>query len=190
MPRLFLIRHGRPSSTWGGADNDPGLAEEGWVQAERAAQALLPFGALDLASSPMRRCMETASPYAKLVGLTPRLEPRVSEVVADESVTNRGAWLQQRFPWRDPAATRTWSSLEPALHDWRGRMLDYISGLEKDTAVFSHFIAINVIVGAALQRDATIVCKPDHASITELALTDGVLSVVRLGAEMQVDDVR
>ena len=27
MARLYLIRHGRPSATWGGHDDDPGLDE-------------------------------------------------------------------------------------------------------------------------------------------------------------------
>jgi len=29
MARLYLIRHGRPSATWGGHDDDPGLDETG-----------------------------------------------------------------------------------------------------------------------------------------------------------------
>jgi broad specificity phosphatase PhoE len=190
MARLFLIRHGRPSETWGGASSDPGLSELGMAQAEAAAAKLAAYGPLDVVSSPMRRCVETAAPYARLRGVSPHLEPRVSEVVAEPGVEDRPAWLQARFPWRDPGKLRDWASLEPALQAWRAQMLDYVSGIERDTAVFSHFIAINVITGAALRRDTTMVCKPDHASITELEVSDGALRFVAFGAEMQVDDVR
>lgn len=69
-------------------------------------------------------------------------------------------------------------------------MLDCVLALQSDTAVFSHFIAINVMVGAALQREETIVCRPDHASITELRINDGELKLVAAGVTMRVDDVR
>jgi hypothetical protein len=69
-------------------------------------------------------------------------------------------------------------------------MLRFVRGLHEDTAVFTHFIGINVIVGAAMGVEDTIVCIPDHASITELEVSNGALRVVVLGADMQVDDVR
>jgi len=138
----------------------------------------------------MRRCLETAAPYASWRGLEPQIEPRVSEIVADEGVEDRAAWLQERFPWRDPNKQISWSSLEPRLHAWREQMLGFVRALREDTAVFTHFIAINVIAGAALGVDQTIVCIPDHASITEMEAERGVLRLVRHGAAMQVDDVR
>jgi hypothetical protein len=55
--------------------------------------------------------------------------------------------------------------------------------------VFTHFIAINVIVGAALESNETIVCKPGYASITELAV-EGQLRLVRVGEEMRTGEVR
>jgi broad specificity phosphatase PhoE len=62
--------------------------------------------------------------------------------------------------------------------------------IRDDSAVFTHFIAINVIAGAALGVEHTIVCTPDHASITEIEVKEGVLRLVRHGAAMRVDDVR
>jgi len=190
MTRLFLIRHGRPEAAWGGAGTDPGLSVEGHQQAADAAGALGAEGALHVVSSPMRRCRETAVPYARLRGVEPAVDQRVSEIVADDGVADRAAWLQARFPWRDPGNVRTWASLEPRLHQWRARMLEFVSSIRADTAVFSHFIAINVMVGAAMRNENTIVCMPDHASITELAVENGMLTLVRLGATMRVDDVR
>jgi len=190
MARLFLIRHGQPAQTWGGADADPGLSDAGHAQARAAAEALAEFGPLQLISSPMLRCRETAAPYASMRAVAPVIEPRISEIVSGEGVSDRAAWLQARFPWRDPNARRAWGSLEPRLQAWRAEMLNYIGAFQYDAVLFSHFIAINVIAGAALGRSETIVCKPAHASITEIEVHDGTLKLVRFGAEMQVDDVR
>jgi broad specificity phosphatase PhoE len=190
MARVFLIRHGRPSQVWGGAGSDPGLSELGLTQAEAVAVGLRELGDLRVVSSPMRRCLETAAPYARWRGVKPIIDPRVSEIVAAEGLEDRATWLQERFPWRDRSKQRAWSTLEPRLHAWRDDMLGFVRGIGEDTAVFTHFIGINVIVGAALRVESTIVCAPDHASITEIEVRGGALRLVRNGAEMQVDDVR
>jgi broad specificity phosphatase PhoE len=190
MARLFLIRHGQPASSWGERESDPGLSEAGRAQAEAAAATLGPSAALKVVSSPMLRCLETAAPYVRARRIDLAVEPRISEIATQAGVEDRAGWLQARFPWRDPRQMRSWPSLEPELQDWRARMLDYVHGVADDTAMFTHFIAINVIVGAAMNDEATIVCKPGHASITELEVTPRALRLVRLGDEMQVDDVR
>jgi len=190
MARVFLIRHGRPAQVWGGSGSDPGLSELGRRQSEEAAVRLEAFGLLYVVSSPMLRCRETAAPYARWRGVEPVIEPRVSEIVASEGIDDRAAWLQERFPWRDRTQQRTWSTLEPRLRSWREEMLGFVRAIRHDTAVFTHFIGINVIAGAALGAELTIVCTPDHASITELEVNDGALRLIALGAEMQVDDVR
>src|SRR5690606_23323806 len=115
-------------------------------------------------------------------------EPRVGEVATPEGVTDRRAWLQQNFPWRG-SARRLWADLDPTLRDWRNDVLAWARGCEQDCAVFSHFIAINVIVGAAAGGEATIAFRPDHASITEITSSGGRLQLVRLGAEMSVGEV-
>lgn len=190
MTRLFLIRHAEPEAAWGGAEDDPGLSAKGRDQAEAAAAALGGKGALAICSSPLRRCVETAQPFAASQGGTVRYDPRVGEVVAPPGTTDRRAWLRANFPWSDPTIRRAWPELDAGLHRWRADALDAVRALESDVAVFSHFIAINAIVGAALGREETIVCRPGHASITELALEDGTLTLVRLGAQMETDDVR
>lgn len=189
MARLFLIRHGEPEAAWGGADDNPGLSELGRVQAAEAARTLAALGPLAVLTSPMRRCRETTAPYAELVGLAALIEPRVSEVPTPEGIADRRTWLQDNFPWRSGAA-RSWATLAPGLLNWREEMLGWARGLERDAAVFSHFIAINVLVSAALGRDQTIVCKPDYASITELEISSSGLRLVRHGAEMQAGELR
>jgi broad specificity phosphatase PhoE len=190
MPRLFLIRHAEPVAAWGGADHDPGLSIKGHEQAAATASALMGLGPLALLSSPMRRCQETATPFAALSGQTPVLEPAVSEVVAPAGVSDRRTWLRENFPWDEGGARRKWADVDPGLLAWRDDVTNAMSALRGDSAVFSHFIAINVIVGAATGAEETMVFRPGHASITELALDDGLLRVVSLGAEMQSADVR
>lgn len=187
MASLFLVRHGEPESGWGGDVDDPGLSERGRAQAQGAAEHLAAMGPLLLASSPMRRCRETAAPLAQLFQRAPSIEPRMSEVIAPAGVVDRPSWLQQNFPWR--SAPMQWSALHPDLHDWRRAALDAVSNFSGDAVVFSHFIAINVIVGAALGSENTIVCRPDHASITLFEVGDGRLRLVRLGAEMENSEV-
>lgn len=189
MTRLFLIRHGEPETPWGGVSSDPGLSEAGRRQAETAAEALEGFGRLQGFSSPMRRCRETAAPYAERSERPVRIEPRVSEVLSPPGTLDRRTWLLDNFPWRG-GEPRLWSTLAPELHAWRASMLGFVRDLNADCAVFTHFIAINVIVGAALEREETIVCTPGYASITELAVESGVLRLVQLGEEMRAGDVR
>jgi len=189
MTRLFLVRHGEPEAAWGGGDGDPGLSAAGLTQAELAAQTLAGLGPLAVLSSPMRRCQETAAPFARLIGRAAQLEPRVSEAPTPPGVGDRRAWLQQNFP-RQGGAARSWDDLDTHLRDWREDVLSYVRAIETDTVAFSHFIAINVIAGAALGRDETIVCKPNYASITEIEVAPTGLRLVRHGAEMVVGEVR
>lgn len=190
MTRIFLIRHAEPAEAWGEEANDPGLSPRGRSQAEAAAAALAGFGALDIVSSPMRRCLETADPFVRRAGAAPRLEPRVSEVAAPPDVADRRAWLKTSFPWDKDAERRPWASLDPALRAWRDEVVAALKALKRDTAVFSHFIAINAASSHALEREESIVCTPAHASITELLLEDGALRLVRMGAQVVSDDVR
>jgi|CXWL01.1.fsa_nt_gi broad specificity phosphatase PhoE len=189
MSRLFLIRHGEPQQAWGVGEADPGLSDRGREQAAAAARALLWAGPLLALSSPMRRCRETADVFVSAAVIGPRIEQRVSEVATPLGVEDRRAWLQENFPWSTGSASRKWRSLDPQLHQWRQDLLDAARALEGDCAIFTHFIAINTIVGAALGRDETIICRPNYASITELALENDVLRVVSLGAEMEIGGV-
>ncbi len=190
MVRVFLIRHAEPRAHWGGDEHNPGLSETGHAQAAAAAAALAGLGDLAACSSPLRRCVETASPYVDQRGVALRYDPRVGEVTAPADIVDRRAWLMANFPFLDPHPSQRWGALDPQLHAWRAQVLNAVRELGEDTAIFSHFIAINALVGAALGRDETIVCRPAHASITELALSDAALSLVRLGAQMDNDDVR
>lgn len=148
-------------------------------------------GPLTLRSSPMRRCRETMAPYLQLMGCSEaELDARFGEVATPAGVDDRRGWLMENFPWRAGAASRDWRAMAPELLSWRERMLSAAAAIEQDTAVFTHFIAANVVVGAAMERTQTIVFRPDYASITELEVRDGLIRVRRLGQEMAEGEVR
>ena len=191
MARLFLIRHGEPEAAWGGDQDDPGLSERGRAQADGAAEALSREGALAVLSSPMRRCLETAAPYLRRVGLdAPAIRPDFGEVATPAGTRDRRAWLMENFPWRPGAAARAWAAASPELRAWREGVLAAVGDIGADTAVFTHFIASNVIVGAAMQSPHTIAFRPHYASITELEVRDGLIVLRRLSEEMDQGEVR
>ncbi len=175
---------------WGGAETDPGLSQRGREQAEAVARALALQGALQLFSSPMRRCLETAAPLARLARREPRIDPRVSEVQTPSGVADRRAWLEENFAWRPGAGQRRWASLDASLRAWRENAIMAVREINTDSAVFTHFIAMNAIVGAALASEDTIVCRPPYGAIAEMEVGKGVLRVVNLGAEADPGEVR
>lgn len=103
--RLYLIRHGKPASTWGdhGADPDPGLDDLGRSQAEAAAQALLALPEAlrptRVLTSPLKRCRDTAAPFAAALGVEAIVEPAVAEIPTPAGLEGaaRSIWLRQAF---------------------------------------------------------------------------------------------
>jgi broad specificity phosphatase PhoE len=52
--------------------------------------------------------------------------------------------------------------------------------------VCTHFVAINAIVGAALEQDAVYVFRPANTSITVIETSDGRLRLIEQGAEFRL----
>jgi len=183
MPRLYLIRHGKPATTWGDADPDPGLDEVGRSQADAARDWLIGLPTAErpkrVVSSPLRRCRETAAPTAGALGVDVEIDPIVGEIPTPRALetAERGGWLTQAFQG-------TWSEIKGDLdyEEWRR---DIVGSLRArgDTAVFSHYVAINAVVSHLLAEDRVLAFRPDHASITVLE-TDGTdLTLVAKGRE-------
>ena len=76
---VFLVRHAKAAvrETWDGADRDRPLVERGQAQAERLARALATERPALVAASPWLRCIETAEPLARAVGLEVRADERL-----------------------------------------------------------------------------------------------------------------
>ena len=172
MPRLYLVRHGQPEP----AGDDPGLADAGRAQAEALAALLAPRGPLPILTSPFRRARETADPLARLWGVAPQTDPRVSEIpMPPDASMPRAEWLQQVRKSR-------WPELDESLHRWRSGVLQALFDLGSDTVVVSHYVAINVAVGRALGDDRVTCFRPDNCSCTILDCDGKEFRIVKLGA--------
>ncbi len=79
MARVRLVRHGHAAAGFGAA-TDPGLDEQGRVQAAALVDRLAPLGPLPLVSSPLRRTRETVAVLEAAWGSPARIEPRVAEI--------------------------------------------------------------------------------------------------------------
>lgn len=149
--RLVLVRHGEAAAGWGD-DLDPGLSELGQQQARDVAGRLVATGPLPIITSPMRRCQETAAPLAEKWGVAPQLIDGVGEIQApDHDVATRGPWL------RDVMAKR-WIELPVDQRRWRDQVLECLLSQREDCVIFTHFVAINVALGAAT-ADGRVVCR-------------------------------
>ena len=176
MVRLYLVRHGRAAASFAEAF-DPALAPEGRAQAEAVAEGLGPLGPLPIVTSPLRRTRETAAPLERRWERAARVEPAVAEIPSCEpDLPRRGEWLRG-------IVTARWPALDADLSAWRGAVLAALAAIAEPSVVVTHFVAINVAVGAALDDDRVIVFSPDHCSVTVLDVAGGALRLVARGAE-------
>jgi broad specificity phosphatase PhoE len=185
MTTLYLVRHAKPAATWGEAV-DPGLDATGIAQAQATAQQLQQqFTRLPVYTSPLRRCVETAAPLAQLWDTRAQLLPEVAEVPSPPlSVTERAAWLAagMQGTWAQLQASSPPNS--PNYFEWRKQLLNKLRAFDRDAVIYSHYIAINVVVGAAQSHDRVISFKPGHASVTAIDVTANGFAVRELGAQV------
>lgn len=183
MSRLYLIRHGKPSATWGEADDDPGLDAAGRAQAEAARDYLLSLPEGDrptkVVSSPLRRCRETAQPTAEALGVEVEIDPSVGEIPTPKglSAEDRPAWLREVFQglWKDARGDLDYE-------DWRRNVAASLIS-RGGTAVFSHYVAINAVMSLLADDPRVLVFRPDHASVSTLETDGETLSLVARGPE-------
>ncbi len=175
MPRLRLVRHGHAAAGFSD-DHDPGLDEVGQAQAEAVARALAPLGPQPIVVSPLRRTRETAAPLEAAWDVAAVVDDRVAEIPSPtDDLAERGAWLSR-------AMAGTWADLGPAYEAWRDRLIAALEDLPADTVVVSHFIAINAVVGRAVDDDRVMHVALGNGSITTVDVVPGHVAVVELGA--------
>jgi broad specificity phosphatase PhoE len=176
MSTIYLVRHGRAAAGWG-SHVDPGLDDVGRTHAEAMAARLAPKGPLPLIASPLRRTRETAAALERQWRIGAQIEPRVGEIPSPvEDLAARAEWLRGIMP-------RRWPELDEPLRRWRDTVIEALSALAEDMVVVSHYIAINVAVGAALGDERVTCFRPDYCSCTLLEVTDGRLVLIELGAQ-------
>jgi broad specificity phosphatase PhoE len=174
MARLVLVRHGEPDASWG-EHPDPGLSPMGVGQAEEAAGALAGFAGAELVTSPLRRARETAAPLTRQVGRPAHEDARFGEIATPAGLTT------PRVDWLRGVLAGRWEDTDPETRAWRDGLLEAVRAIRGVTIAFTHFVAINVAVGAATGDDRVWVSSPAHASITILDVVGTDLSVLDLG---------
>jgi len=174
---LHLVRHGRASGGWDD-DPDPGLDDLGRHQAQRVAARLATLGPLDVWTSPLRRCRETSAVLAAAWGVEPLVEPAVAEIPSPDGIP-----MGERVGWLRDAMAGEWTALGPRYTGFRDGVAERLLQVERDTVVFSHFIAINAAIGAAVGDDRLVIRRLDNCSVTTLRIDGGRLVLVEGGAE-------
>jgi len=180
MTRLYLVRHGKAAAAWD-ADYDPGLDDMGRAEAEKTARALASLGPLEIISSTLARARQTAMPLAERWGVSVKIEERVGEIPSPvKGLKERGEWLGDLMG-------KNWSALPRDLHAWRNGVMEVLLSLDRDTVVFSHFIAINVAVGVATEDDRVVSFWPGNGSVTVVETDNGVLALIQRGSQGEME---
>lgn len=177
-----MVRHGKAAAGWN-VDPDPGLDETGRAQALAVASRLSRLGPLTVVSSPLLRCQQTAFPLATAWGAEVLIVPAVGEIPspAGHTVETRGEWLRE-------VMAGTWSDVVAHsgghYRTYRSAIAAHIASLTLDTVVFSHFIAINAVIGAATGDDRMVIRSLDNCSVTTVEVgDDGAVRLIEGGRE-------
>ena len=177
MTRIYMVRHGRAEAGFG-ESMDPGLDALGHSQADAVAERLSGLGPLPILSSPLRRTRETAAPLAALWRVDPAIESAVAEIPSPIGTT-----LEERVVWLRKLMGGSWRDASRDLALWREDCIATVAAIAADTVIFSHYVAINVIAGAATGDDRVVAFSPDNCSVTVFE-TDGTkLTLMEKGAE-------
>lgn len=170
--RLWLVRHGHAAHGWGD-DPDPGLDALGHAQAVAAADLLaggadgrpgLVTSPVPVLSSPLCRARETAAPLAARWATPAVVTPAVSEIPAPSPV------LADRAGWLDGVLASRWSELDLRLREWRDVVLRWVRTPRPPAVVFTHFVFVNVVVGAATGDDRVVSELVANGSVTGIVV--------------------
>jgi 2,3-bisphosphoglycerate-dependent phosphoglycerate mutase len=201
---LLLIRHGesqpadpsRPFPLTGGRA-DPELAPGGVEQAELLAARLAagrPIDAIYVTS--LRRTAQTAAPLARRLGLTPAVEPQLSEVGLGDW---EGGLYRKMVAENHPVAVRMWAEerwdvipgAEPAP-EFAARVGGAIERLAaahsgQRVAVFTHGGVIGEALAQATGSRPFAFVGADNGSISELVVAGGRQALRRFNDTAHLD---
>lgn len=179
--QIALVRHGRASAGWDTAV-DPGLDELGRKQAEDAAKKLAQIFAgrqIEIISSPLLRCQQTAKPFAELRNAPVRVSAEAAEIPSPVGVEMSG-----RVDWLRVAMQGSWADLGGEYVAFRDSVVQFVQSIKTSTVIFSHFIAINAVIGALIGDDRLVIRSLDNCSITLLEHDSaGNLRIAQTGHE-------
>jgi broad specificity phosphatase PhoE len=111
--------------------------------------------------------------------VVPQVCAEVSEIPSPKGVA-----MSDRIVWLRQAMQGTWSELGSDYVQYRDCITDFVRGIQTDAVIFSHFIAINAVIGGVLGDDRLVIRSLDNCSITIFERdTAGNLSLVQGGHE-------
>ena len=190
MALLYLVRHGRAAAGWDTAI-DPSLDVLGREQAAATAARLVvrlqearwSVFDVDVVTSPLLRCRETAAAFENATGTTAKVESRIAEIPSPVGVD-----MSDRITWLRRAMHGTWAELierdGATYRDFRDALVGWARAGRVDTIAVSHFVAINAVIGAALGDDRLVIRSVDNASVTIVEVgADGSLALLEGGRE-------
>jgi broad specificity phosphatase PhoE len=155
-----MVRHGQADAAWHESP-DPGLSELGRQQALQAAQQMSHLDNIAIISSPLLRCQQTAQPFAEAKNTPIGIHTEVSEIPTPSYIA-----FEERGPWLQQAMAGTWQELGQQFVDYKNDIGSFVKNLQHDTVIFSHFIAINAVIGFVTNKDQLMLARLDNCSIT------------------------
>lgn len=162
MAQLYVARHGE--TQWNRAGRYQGrlessLTERGEAQAAALAAALVRRGVARVVSSPLGRCVQTATPLARALDLPLEIDERLIEI-------GHGVWegrLRAEIEADDAALFTRWKERPEtvsfpggeSLNDVLGRWRTFVGGLsgKNDVAVVTHDAIVRLAVLDASGRE-------------------------------------
>ena len=182
MTLVYMVRHGQAAAGWN-VDPDPALDDLGRQQSMTVAARLSALGPLPVISSPLLRCQQTAFPLATAWKREVLIEPLVGEIPSPE-----GYALEDRVEWLRDAMAGSWAQVvaKSGVHygTYRDAIGKRVCAISTDTVIFSHFIAINAVIGVATHNDAVLISSLDNCSVTTFEVhPDGRLQLRESGTE-------
>lgn len=183
MAKIYMVRHGKAMAGFG-ESMDPGLDETGHAQADFVSKKLAPLGPLPILSSPLKRTRETAVPLSKLWKREPVIEEAVAEIPSPKGMT-----LEERVTWLRALMAGSWRDVPRDLAQWREEVVAAVARQKSDTVIFSHYVAINVAMGAAVGDDRVVAFSPDNCSVTVFETNGEKLTLIEKGDEASLTKV-
>ena len=169
---VILLRHGVTRFTidkrfsGSGAREDPGLTDEGWAQAERAAVLIKADGGVDaVLASPLRRTQETAEAVATTLGMP-------VETVADFRECAFGDWDGLTF--------------EEVMVRWPGKLEEWLGSVDKRPPGGESLVDVQQRVEAEL---ATVIDAHRGRTVLVVSHVTPIKLVVRYALDMPLPSI-
>ena len=95
-----------------------------------------------------------------------------------------GVAMAERVAWLREVMQGRWSDLDENYLVFRDRLVEFVRAIERDTVIFSHFVAINAVIGALTNDDRLVIRSLDNCSVTLLECdAKGKLRIAQSGHE-------